>query len=85
MGGGAGGYVNLDCLVPCELEEADGSSPVLASRMELMPDITIDELIRTNGDIHGVTFSWSEPSTVELRASHNQDGIVKHRESFRDE
>ena len=69
--GGMGGYLNLDCLVPCAPEEADGSLPTLVSRHEFVPDIIIDELIRTNQDIHGLTFSWGEPSTVELQGSHN--------------
>jgi hypothetical protein len=70
-GGGIGGYVNLDCLLPCAPEQADGSPPALISRHEFIPDIKIDELIRTNQDIYGLTFSWAEPSTVELQGSHN--------------
>ena len=57
--------------MPCAPAEADGSLPTLVSRQEFVPDIKIDELIRTNQDIHGLTFSWSEPSTVEFQGSHN--------------
>ena len=71
QGGGMGGYVNLDCLVPCAPEEADGSPAAIVTRMELVPDVTIDQLIITNGQVHGLTFSWIEPSTVELQGSHD--------------
>ncbi|NOS68962.1 MAG: hypothetical protein HOP33_03445 [Verrucomicrobia bacterium] len=70
-GGGLGGYVNLNCLVPCSPEEADGSPPTIVSRIELIPDVKIDQLIFTNGQVHGLTYSWIQPSTVELQASHN--------------
>lgn len=71
LGGGIGGYVNLECLVPCAPEEADGSPAAIVSRREIIPDVTIDQLILTNGAVHGVSFSWSEPSTVELQGSHD--------------
>jgi hypothetical protein len=67
----AGGYITLDCLVPCAPEEADGSLPDLVSRLELVPDLKIEQLIVTNDNIYGVTFSWSYPSTVELQGSHD--------------
>ncbi len=69
--GGIGGYVNLACLVPCAPEEADGSPDVMISRVEMLPDVTIDQLILTNGNVHGLIFSWDEESTVELQATHN--------------
>lgn len=68
---GLGGYLNLNCLVPCAPEEADGSPDTLVSRMEVIPDIKIDELILTNGQVCGVTFSWVQPSTVELQRSED--------------
>lgn len=67
--GGLGGYLNLDCLIPCAPEEADGSPPTLVYRQELVPDVKIDRLVLTNQNIYGVTFSWAEPSTVELQGS----------------
>lgn len=66
-----GGYLNLDCLVPCAPEESDGSATVLVSRHEFVPDIVIDGLVFTNGHVHGLTFSWPVTSTVELQASHD--------------
>jgi hypothetical protein len=66
-----GGYVNLDCLVPCAPEDADGSSPDLVSQLELVPDVKVDGLLLTNGGVYGLTFSWAEPSTVELQGSHD--------------
>lgn len=72
MGGeGYGGYVRLDCLVPCAPEEADGSPPDLDSRLELIPDVQVADLIVSNGGVYGLTFSWNEPSTVELQGSHD--------------
>lgn len=65
------GFVVYPALVPCLAEEADGSAATLVSRIELLADIKIDNLICTNGNIYGVTFSWSGPSTVELQGSFN--------------
>lgn len=66
-----GGYVRLDCLVPCAPQDADGSPPDLVSELELIPDVKIDGLIVTNGAVYGLTFSWAAPSTVELQGSHD--------------
>lgn len=71
--GGVGGYVSTDCLIPCSPEEADGSATNMVSGIELIPDIKIDELIHTNGEIHGLTFSWYQQSTVQLEASHDMN------------
>jgi hypothetical protein len=65
------GYRNLDCLIPCSAEEADGSATQMISRAELLPDLIINELILTNGEVHGLRFTWDEPSTVELQGSHD--------------
>jgi len=65
------GYNTLPALVPCEPEEADGSEPQLVSRFEIVPDLIINQLIVTNGEVHGVTFSWVALSTVELQGSHD--------------
>lgn len=67
--GGAGGYVSSDCLVPCTPEEADGSASNMISRVEIVRDMLIDELIHTNGEIHGLTFSWNQMSTMQLEGS----------------
>jgi hypothetical protein len=67
----AGGYVSSECLIPCTAEEADGSQPKLTTRLELIKDITIDELVRTNHQVYGVKYSWQEASTVDLEGSHN--------------
>lgn len=68
---GLGGYVTLDCLTPCSPEESDGSPSQLTSYREAVKDIKIDALVRTNQAVHGITFSWNQPSTVELEGSHN--------------
>ena len=65
------GYNTLPALVPCAPEEADGSEPQLVSRFEIVTDLVINELIVTNGEVHGVTFSWVAASTVELQGSHD--------------
>ncbi len=64
-----GGYVNMEALVPCSPQESDGSYARLFSRLELLPDIRIDELIVTNGEVHGLKFSWAMQSTMELQGS----------------
>jgi hypothetical protein len=66
-----GGYRLFDCLVPCSAEEADGSAPQLLSSAQLLPDLVINELIVTDGEVHGLRFTWNEPSTVELQGSHD--------------
>jgi hypothetical protein len=68
---GLGGYVTLDCLSPCSPEQSDGSPSKLTSYREVIRDIKIDALVRTNQAVHGITFSWNQPSTVELEGSHN--------------
>src|SRR6266498_3593949 len=59
------GYVNLPCLIPCAPGEADGSPPQLVARFELIPDLIINRLILTNGEVHGLTFSGVSIETVE--------------------
>lgn len=66
-----GGYLNLPCLVPCAPEEADGSPLQLVARFELIPDLIINQLILTNGEVHGLTFSGVSIETVELQGSHD--------------
>jgi hypothetical protein len=43
----------------------------MISRVELLPDLVINELILTNGEVHGLRFTWDEPSTVEVQGSHD--------------
>lgn len=64
------GYCTFPALVPCAPEEADGSEPQMVSRFEIVPDLIINQLIVTNGEVHGVTFS-SIVATVELQGSHD--------------
>jgi hypothetical protein len=64
-------FIRLDCLVPCSAEESDGSAPSLISRYEAIKDVKIDAVVRTNGEVYGVTYSWNEPSTVDLEGSHD--------------
>jgi hypothetical protein len=66
-----GGYINLPCLIPCAPEEADNSPDDLIARAELIPDLKMNELILTNGSVHGLRFTWNMPSTVELQGSHD--------------
>jgi len=63
--------MNLDCLVPCDAAEADGSPTNFIVRIEFVRDIKIDELIHTNGQFYGVTFSWGQASTVQLEGTFN--------------
>jgi hypothetical protein len=65
------GTFNSPCLVPCAPEEADGSDHQMVFRFEIVPDLVINQLIVTNGEVHGVTFSWVSASTVELQGSHD--------------
>src|ERR1051326_1137960 len=63
------GYHNLPCLVPCAPEEADGSESQLVSRFELIPDLIINQLILTNGEVYGLTFSGVSLENIELQGS----------------
>jgi hypothetical protein len=71
--GGAGGYITLGALLPCAPELADGSPSNLVTRVHIVSDIIIDELIVTNGGIHGVKFTWPYKSTIRLEGSHDMD------------
>jgi hypothetical protein len=69
--GNIGGYANVDGVVPCPAEEADGSAPVFTKTVHIIQDISIDRLLVISNALRGVAFSWDSPSTVILQASHN--------------
>jgi hypothetical protein len=70
-----GSYVShgafVPCLLPCAPAESDGSASNLVSRLELLSDPKIEELILTNNEAYGLKYSWDTQSTVELQASHD--------------
>jgi hypothetical protein len=43
----------------------------MVARFELLPDLVINQLILTNGEVHGLTFSGTSLETVELQGSHD--------------
>lgn len=63
------GYAQMPCLVPCAPEEADGSPTNFAFTLKLLPDVSIDHLIQTNGNIYGVDFFWAYQSTFLLQGT----------------
>lgn len=63
------GYAMMPCLVPCSPEEADGSPTNFVYDLKLLPDVTINQLIQTNGQIYGVDFTWDSASTFLLQGS----------------
>jgi hypothetical protein len=65
------GYANLPCLVPCPPEAADGSPTNFVFNLKLVPDVEINQLIQTNGEIYGVDFDWSSSATFLLQGRPN--------------
>ncbi len=63
------GLASLPCLVPCRPEEADGSPTNFVFNLKLVPDVNLNQLIQTNGDIYGVDFAWNLPATFLLLGS----------------
>jgi hypothetical protein len=63
------GYANFPCLVPCPPEQADGSPTNFSYTLKLLPDIVIQQLIRSNGMVLGVDFLWDADSTFLLQGS----------------
>lgn len=59
----------MPCLVPCSPAEADGSPTNFVYDLKLLPDITINQLIQTNGEIYGVDFTWTNSSTFVLQGT----------------
>ena len=70
--GNAGGYANMDCLLPCPPEEAEpGLDYTMATLLAGLPDPEIESLLHTRGQITGVNFLYDEPSTMLLQGSHD--------------
>jgi hypothetical protein len=61
----------LPCLVPCDTADADGSPTNFLYVLKLLPDVTINQLIQTNGNIYGVDFTWDSDSTFLIQGSTN--------------
>ena len=67
------GYARIHALVPCPPEEADSSPTNLVERFTViqLPDVQIDSLTRVSNEVIGLTFTYSEDSTVQLQATRN--------------
>lgn len=63
------GYAGFPCLVPCSPEAADGSPTNFSYALKLLPDISIQQLIQSDGVVSGVDFLWEYDSTLLLQAS----------------
>lgn len=63
------GYANVPCLIPCSPEEADGSPTNFSYNLKLVPDVQLNQLILTNGNVYGVDFNWSSQATFLLQGS----------------
>jgi len=63
------GFARMPCLIPCPPEEADGSPTNFVYVLKLLPDVAINSLIQSNGEIHGVDFSWDYDSTFLLQGT----------------
>lgn len=63
------GYATMPCLVPCPPEEADNSPTNFVYDLKLVPDVTINQLIQTNGQIQGVDFDWASEATFILQGT----------------
>jgi len=64
-----GGYARLTCLIPCSPEQADGSPTNFSFTLKLIPDVTIQSLVQSNGLFYDVDFLWASSSTLLLQAS----------------
>jgi hypothetical protein len=63
------GYTTASCLIPCDPDQADGSPTNCVYDVKLVPDVIINSLIQTNGNIYGVDFSWDSQSTFVFQGS----------------
>jgi hypothetical protein len=63
------GLAQIACLQPCSPEDADGSPTNYIFALKLLPDIVINRLIQTNGQIYGVDFTWDSQSTFVLQGT----------------
>ena len=62
-------FAGMACLVPCSPEEADGSPTNYTYVLKLVPDVALNGLIQTNGNVFGVDFTWNYDSTFLLQGS----------------
>lgn len=67
------GYATMPCLIPCSPEQADGSPTNFVYNLKLLPDIALNRLIQTNGEIYGVDFTWTNESTFVLQGTGNMN------------
>jgi hypothetical protein len=67
------GFMPLHALVPCPPDEADGSPTNLLERFTVidLPEIRIDDLVRSGSNIIGFSFTYPEESTVLLQGSRD--------------
>jgi hypothetical protein len=63
------GILDLPCLVPCSPSESDGSPTNYTTTIKLLPDVSIQHLIQSDGVAQGVDFLWDYESTFLLQAS----------------
>jgi hypothetical protein len=63
------GCANMPCLVPCPPEEGDNSPTNFVYDLKLAPDVVIQQLVQTNGEIHGVDFGWDSDATFVLQGT----------------
>lgn len=63
------GIASMPCLAPCNPDEADGSPTNFVYVLKLLPDVNVDHLIQSGGDIYGVDFDWDSQSTFLLQGS----------------
>ena len=64
------GIASMPCLVPCRPDDADGSPTNYVFSLKLLPDINLNGLIQTNGNVYGVDFTWTNsPATFLLQGS----------------
>jgi hypothetical protein len=63
------GYANMPCLIPCTPDEADNSPTNYVFNLKLLPDVNVNQLIQTNGNIYGVDFTWDDTSTFVLQST----------------
>jgi hypothetical protein len=62
-------FGTFPCLVPGASEQEAGPSPTFSYVLKLLPDISIQRLLQTNGAVQGVDFTWAYSSTFLLQAS----------------
>lgn len=63
------GCAGLPCLVPCPPAEADNSPAHYNYKLKLAPDVSVKNLIHTNGAVHGVDFMWDSEATFVLQGT----------------